>query len=90
VHADDLEIDRASRKPSQREVQMASQLVDSLQQDFDPEEYDDSYRESVLALIKRKASGEEIDLAEQEEPEHGDDLMAALQASIGGKRKGRS
>jgi DNA end-binding protein Ku len=90
VHADDLEIDRASRKPSQREVQMAGQLVDSLEQDFDPEEYEDSYRESVLALIKRKASGEEIDLAEQEEPEHGDDLMAALQASIGGKRKGRS
>jgi len=28
---------------------------------------------------------EEIDLAEQEEPEHGDDLTAALQASLGGK-----
>jgi non-homologous end joining protein Ku len=39
----------------------------------------------VLGLIKRKASGKEIDLAEQEEPEHGDDLMAALEASVGGK-----
>ena len=71
---------------------MANQLIDALQQGFDPEDYEDTYRESVLDLIKRKAAGEEIDLVEQEEPEHGDDLMAALQASLGGddgKRKGR-
>ena len=40
----------------------------------------------MLDLIKRKAKGEEIDLAAQEEPEHGDDLAAALEASLGGKR----
>ena len=85
VSGDDLEIDSGGRKPSKREAQMAKQLVDTLQRDFDPEDYEDSYRKSVLALIKRKASGKEIDLAEQEEPEHGDDLMAALQASVGGK-----
>jgi DNA end-binding protein Ku len=62
---------------------MAKQLIDSLHQDFDPEDFEDSYRESVLALIKRKASGDEIDLSAQEEPEQGDDLLAALQASIG-------
>ena len=39
----------------------------------------------MLDLLKRKGAGKEIDLAEQEEPEHGDDLMAALQASLGGK-----
>ena len=52
-------------------------------EDFEPESYDDSYRESVLELIKRKAAGKEIDLAAQEEPEHGDDLAAALEASLG-------
>jgi DNA end-binding protein Ku len=83
VGADELELDRAARKPSQREVEMANQLIDSLQQDFDPEDYQDTYREAVLDLIRRKASGEEIDLAEHEEPEHRDDLVAALQASIG-------
>jgi DNA end-binding protein Ku len=85
VDADELEIDRAGRKPSERERKMAKQLIDSLQQDFDPEDFEDTYRESVLALIKAKAAGEEIDLAAQEEPDHGDDLLAALQASIGQK-----
>jgi hypothetical protein len=36
----------------------------------------------VLDLIRRKARGEEIDLVEQEEPAHGDDLLAALKASV--------
>ena len=40
----------------------------------------------MLELIRRKAAGEEIDLAAQEEPEHGDDLAAALQASLDGSR----
>ena len=59
--------------------------MDSLHKKFDPEEYEDSYRAAVLDLLKRKGAGKEIDLAEQEEPEHGDDLMAALQASLAGE-----
>jgi DNA end-binding protein Ku len=89
VSADDLEIGSAGRKPSAREAKMANQLIDSLQEDFDPDDYDDSYRAAVLDLVKRKAKGEEIDLLEQEEPDHGDDLMAALQASIDAGKKGR-
>jgi len=85
VDGDELELERAGRKPSDRERKMAKQLISSLQQDFDPGDFEDTYRESVLALIKRKAAGEEIDLAAQEEPDHGDDLLAALQASIGQK-----
>src|SRR3954454_3524065 len=93
VPAEDLELDGAGSKPSKREIDMANQLVDSLQQDYDPEDYEDTYRQSVLDLIKRKAAGKEIDLLEQQEPEHGDDLMAALEASVGsnggGKRRGK-
>jgi DNA end-binding protein Ku len=65
---------------------MAGKLVDSLHEDFKPDAYEDTYREAVLDLIKRKAKGEEIDLAEQEEPEHGDNLAAALEASLGAGR----
>jgi DNA end-binding protein Ku len=82
----DLEIDSGGRKPSKQEVDMANRLVDALAKDFKPDAYEDSYREAVLDLIKRKAKGEEIDLLEQEEPEQGDDLMAALEASLGGKK----
>ena len=82
VSPDELDIPSGGRKPTKREVQMAGKLVDSLQEDFKPEQYQDTYRESVLDLIKRKAAGKEIDLAAQEEPDH-DDLEAALAASLG-------
>src|SRR4051794_3607376 len=71
VSGDDLEIDGGGKKPSKREAEMASKLVDTLYTDFDPTSWQDSYRQSVLDLIKRKAKGEEIDLTAQEEPEQG-------------------
>jgi DNA end-binding protein Ku len=86
LSGDELELDGSGRKPSGREVKMAGQLVKSMYEDFDPERYEDTYRGAVLDLIKRKAKGEEIDLVAQAEPEHGDDLAAALEASLSGSR----
>jgi DNA end-binding protein Ku len=83
---DDLDLPKRGRKPSKREVQMARKLVDTLAEDFDAAAYEDTYRGAVLDLIKRKAKGEDIDLAAQEEPEHGDDLAGALEASVSGGR----
>jgi DNA end-binding protein Ku len=82
VSPDEVDTPSGGRKPSKREVQMAAKLVESLEEEFEPEKYEDTYRESVLELIKRKAAGKEIDLVAQEEPEH-DDLDAALAASLG-------
>jgi len=82
VSPDELDIKPGQRGPARREVEMAGKLVESLDEDFRPEQYEDTYRNSVLDLIKRKAAGKEIDLAAQEEPEH-DDLAAALEASLG-------
>ncbi len=81
--ADEFDVDAPAKAPGRKEVEMASRLVDSLYEDFDPTAYEDEYRAAVLDLIERKAAGKEIDLAAQEEPEHGDDLAAALEASIG-------
>jgi DNA end-binding protein Ku len=83
VHADELEVERASKGPGKREVQMAGQLVESLHRNFDPTDYEDTYREAVLELIERKAKGEELEPPEPEAEEEPDDLMAALQASLG-------
>jgi DNA end-binding protein Ku len=82
VSPDELETKNGGRGPSRREVQMAAKLVESLDEPFRPENYEDSYRNSVLDMIKRKAAGNEIDLVAQEEPEH-DDLAPALEASLG-------
>jgi DNA end-binding protein Ku len=82
VPVDDLEMPAPSKAPSKAEINMAGKLVKSSEKPFKPQDYEDTYRDAVLDLIKRKAKGEEIDLLEQEEPEHGDDLMAALKASL--------
>jgi DNA end-binding protein Ku len=82
VAARDLDIAAPGKPPSKAEVDMAKRLVRSNDAAFEASDYEDTYREAVLDLIKRKAKGEEIDLAEQEEPEHGDDLLAALKASL--------
>jgi DNA end-binding protein Ku len=71
-------------KTSDREVAMAKQLIESLSGPFEPEKYRDEYREQVLALIDRKAAGEEIVLqpSAPDEKVDGVDLMSALQASL--------
>jgi DNA end-binding protein Ku len=70
-------------KATERELEMAQQLIESLSGDFEPEKYRDEYRERVLDLIERKAQGEEIAVQPAaEEPAKVPDLMAALEASI--------
>ena len=74
--ADDLNV-------SDRELKMAQQLIESLTSDFEPEKYKDEYREKVLQMIERKASGEEITVQpEAPQPARVPDLMAALEASL--------
>jgi DNA end-binding protein Ku len=86
VDAGDLEIPSPSRAPTKREIQMAGQLVDALHDRFDPEAFEDRYRERVLELIETKASGREPELPEIEEQQDKPDLAAALEASLGGSK----
>ena len=73
----------ADTAPSERELQMAAQLVESLSAPFDPAKYHDDYREKVLALIDAKAQGEIITQPEPvAEAAPVVDLMAALEASL--------
>jgi DNA end-binding protein Ku len=81
----------ADTETTERELGMAQQLIDTLSNDFDPAKYHDEYRERVLALIERKASGEEISAPPQaEEPAPAPDLMAALEASLAAVKSGSS
>ena len=76
--------DAAAVKTTKRELDVAKQLVDSLAGDFEPEKYHDTYRADVLAMIERKAQGEEIVVqpAPEEISEPAPDLMSALKASL--------
>jgi len=76
------------KKPEQREVDIAKQLIDSLTNDFKPERYRDEYREELLDLLERKAEGKEVVTAPTEEPKptKAPDLMAALEESLAAVR----
>jgi DNA end-binding protein Ku len=87
VDPGDLDVPKANRKPDEREVEMAGQLVESLHRPFRPEDYQDEYRKAVLAAIRAKAKGKEIKPPDEPDEEPPDDLLAALQASIG--KRGR-
>jgi len=67
-----------------RELEMAKQLVESLAEPWAPEQYEDTYREQVLAMIERKAAGEEIAVQPEATAEDAPapDLMSALKASL--------
>jgi DNA end-binding protein Ku len=88
VSRDALGLPDADEEVSERELAMATQLVEALSGDFEPEKYHDEYREQLLGLIDQKAAGEEIVAQpEPEAPAKVLDLMAALEASL--KRAGR-
>jgi DNA end-binding protein Ku len=84
VAADRLDDLPGDIETKEQEVEMARMLIDSLAADFEPEKYEDTYREEVLALIERKAQGKEIAVqpAVEEEAAPVPDLMAALKASL--------
>jgi DNA end-binding protein Ku len=82
------DIDADGGKPKQREVEMAKSLIESLTTEFDPSSYRDEYREELLALIERKARGEEVveAVSEAPQPTKAPDLMAALEESLAAVR----
>jgi len=68
---------------NERELAIAKQLVESLAGTFEPDKYRDEYREAVLAMVERKAAGEEVAVQPQiEEAAPVPDLMSALKASL--------
>jgi DNA end-binding protein Ku len=76
---------------SDREVGMAEQLIASLSAPFEPDKFQDTYRNRVLELIERKAAGE-TELVAAPEPVSADkvvDLMAALEASVSAAKEAR-
>jgi DNA end-binding protein Ku len=73
-----------------QELRMATSLVDSMSEDFDPEQYHDEYREALQQVIEAKVEGREVtpapEPAAEEEPAS---LLDALQASLDAATKGR-
>jgi DNA end-binding protein Ku len=84
------ELEDAENTPiAEKELAVARRLVESIAESFDITKYHDTYREALLDLIDRKASGEDIvaEPPDKREPTATPDLMGALEASLEEVRK---
>jgi DNA end-binding protein Ku len=97
---EDLELpgeDLKELKVSDRELDMAQMLIDSLTSEWDPEKYHDTYRDDLMALIKKKIESGQTEViddtpAPEVEPRTDViDIMALLKKSVeatsGGRRR---
>lgn len=92
---DELKIPAADSKAAQvtdKELQMAKALVEGMSEKWKPQQYHDTYREDVLALIKKKVAANQTKTLTEPEPEEEKpaktnviDLVSLLQASLGKK-----
>lgn len=92
---DDLDLPASSLKAAgitDRELKMALSLVDGMSEAWEPGQYHDSYREDVLALVKKKIKARQTKTitapapaAEEEHASNVIDLVALLQQSLGRK-----
>ncbi|MEZ0271191.1 MAG: Ku protein, partial [Methylophilaceae bacterium] len=95
---DDLELPDAKDKKAavtDKEVQMALSLLEDMTEAWHPEQYHDTYRDDVMALVDKKVEGKQTHALT--EPEAGEehapssakviDLMELLKKSIGSKDK---
>jgi DNA end-binding protein Ku len=79
---DEIEIKASEKK-------MAEQLVASMTGEFSADEYQDDYRQALMAVIEKKVAGEKPEPAAKAEPTNITDLMAALEASVSAARQER-
>ena len=76
-------------KVDERELEMAGQLVESFSGKFEPEKYEDTYRDALCEIIKAKRKGQEPKPAKAKTPDAPADLMAALRASLEASQRRR-
>jgi DNA end-binding protein Ku len=78
-----------SMKISPAELKMAERLIADMEAPFKPEEYKDTYRDDLMAFIKKKIKAGDTEVPEEpvEEPEPSNviDIMSLLRQSLGGK-----
>jgi DNA end-binding protein Ku len=74
-------------KPRANELEMAQTLIENLTAAWNPDEFTDEYRESLLRVVEAKINGEEIEVVEAEPAAKVVDLMEALKASVAAAKK---
>ncbi|GAA1735859.1 Ku protein [Nonomuraea bangladeshensis] len=90
IRAPDFEFLEEDIEVRAQELKMAESLISTMESDFDPGEYHDTYREALQHVIEAKVEGKEVvPAAEEEEAGPAVDLMAALRASVEAAKRER-
>lgn len=88
--ADDYFDDIKAPKITRDMVELAGHILDSKAAHFDPSKFKDEYETALKKLVKRKAAGKPIKVAEPEERESNVvNLMDALKQSVKGRSTAR-
>jgi DNA end-binding protein Ku len=97
---DELKIPDENSKAAQvtpKELQMARALVEGMSERWKPQQYHDTYREDVMAMVKKKIAAKQTKTITMPEPESEKpaksnviDLVSLLQASLGKKPAARA
>jgi len=66
----------------EKELALAQSLVEALAADFEPDKYQDSYRENLLQMIESKKEGKEVVATPEPKQEKVVDILEALKASL--------
>jgi DNA end-binding protein Ku len=75
-----------------QEMKMAASLIDTMTEDFEPDQYHDAYREALEAVVQAKVEGNQIVRPAGLEPEPKAapaDLSEILRASVAALKAGR-
>ena len=81
------QIPKGNGKVPKREIDLAKDLIDKMSsQEFEPEKYQDEYRERFLAMVDQKVKGKDVAVQPPTPERRGKvvDLMAALKQSLEG------
>ena len=66
----------------QKELALATQIIDNLREDFSEEMLVNQYQDRLMEVIRRKVEGQQVVLAEKKQPAKVVDLMEALKLSL--------
>jgi DNA end-binding protein Ku len=88
------EVEKKSTRISPKEIQLATKLIHQLTEEFDPSAFKDTYANELKKIIKAKAAGKQIHIAEPKKATATvKDLMEVLKQSLdtgGGSKKKRA
>ena len=71
----------------EKELALATNLIEALAGEFEPEKYKDDYRENLLQMIEAKKQGEEVVATPEPQQAKVVDIMEALKASLAMAKK---